>query len=84
MWDCFSFFPCSSVFYGVINTIDYVSKAVCSSCAVNAPQFSKQAFVLLDLSKAIFLPLFDRDSEGRQEMGGREGYDMQQRSNWRR
>ena len=31
-----------SVFYGVINIIDYVAKAVCSSCAVNEPLLYKK------------------------------------------
>lgn len=34
--ELFSFSQCSSMLYGVINIIDYVSKAVCSSCALNA------------------------------------------------
>ncbi len=46
------FFLSCPVFYGVINIIiDYVFKALCSSWAVNAPQFSEWAFVLLGLSK---------------------------------
>ena len=36
--DCF---PSCSVFYGVINIIDYVSKAALSSCDVNEPLWSK-------------------------------------------